>query len=464
MTYRSMVASLTVLASVLAAAGCKDLQVPDYNNPSLEDLRTNPTPTKIAGAAQGLLVGNRGGVGSSNGYISLLGILGRESYNFDAADPRFVTEMLEGTLNGGSPAFGGNLWAGPYANIRNANTLLEAVDDVVGLTDAEKEGVRGFAKTIQALDFLKVINTRDTYGAPIAVGTDPTADPAPLVTRAEVLAHIVSLLNDADGDLANAGTSFKFELSSGFENFKTPATFRQFNRALRARVAVYLGDYNGALTALGASFASTSQPLSLGVYHVYTTGSGDALNGLFDPTAADILAHPSIETDAQLRTGGARDLRYTSKVVKLSAPRSVRSITTDVAFNIYSSPTSSIPIIRNEELILLRAEANLGLNTVAGDAAALTDINFIRQTAGGLPALGSVAWTALSNTAQLDELLYNKRYSLLLEGGHRWIDMRRYNRLSQLPLDRTNHRMNDKFPFPVDECDARVPKPASGCS
>lgn len=464
MTYRTMVTSLTVLAGVLAAAGCKTLEVPDYNNPSLEDLETNPTPNKIAGAAQGLLVGTRAGIGTPNGYISLLGILGRESYNFDAADPRFVTEMLEGQLNGGSPAFGGNLWNNPYVNIRNGHVLLGAVTDVVGLSAAEKEAVRGFAKTIQALDFLNVINTRDTYGAPIDVDRDPTGDPAPIVTKAEVFARIVTLLNEADVHLAAGGSEFPFALSSGFAGFDTPATFRQVNRALRARVAVYLGDFAGALTALGASFVSTAAPLLLGAYHTYSTGSGDALNGLFDPTAADILAHPSIEADAQLQSGGAKDLRYTQKIVKLAAARTVRNITTDVAFNVYATNVSSIPIIRNEELILLRAEANLGLGTAAGDLAALNDINVIRTNAGGLAAIGVGTWNLMTNDEQLTELLYNKRYSLLMEGGHRWIDMRRYNKINLLPLDRPNHQRSDKFPFPADECDARVPKPAAGCT
>jgi len=37
----------------------------------------------------------------------------------------------------------------------------------------------------------------------------------------------------------------------------------------------------------------------------------------------------------------------------------------------------------------------------------------------------------------LTELLYNKRYSLLYEGGHSWIDFRRYGRLAALA---TNER------------------------
>lgn len=273
----------------------------------------------------------------------------------------------------------------------------------------------------------------------------------------------MTLLNEAQTHLQAGGGAFPFTLSSGFDGFNAPATFLQFNRALKARVDVYMGNYAAALTSLGASFVSTSQPLTLGAYHVYSTGSGDATNGIYDPTAADILAHPSISTDAQLRADATKDLRFQQKIVALPDPHTVRSITTQIAFNIYTTNVSPIPIIRNEELILLRAEANLGLNTAAGDAAALTDINFIRTTSGGLTAIIAVTWNGLSNTQQLDELLYNKRYSLLFEGGHRWLDMRRYGRLTQLPLDVTTHRRNDKFPFPVDECNARVTKPAQGC-
>ena len=36
--------------------------------------------------------------------------------------------MLVGPLEGGSPAFGGNLWAQRYANICNENSLLAAVE------------------------------------------------------------------------------------------------------------------------------------------------------------------------------------------------------------------------------------------------------------------------------------------------------------------------------------------------
>lgn len=450
--HRAAVAIVT-----LAAAACSDLTVPDYNNPSLEDLESNPTPAKIATAAQGLLVGSRTQMGAQNGYISLLGIVGRESYNFDPADPRFITEMLIGPLDGGSPAFGGNLFPLQYRNIRNGHILLRALDGVAGMTDPQLEAVRGFAKTFMALDFLYVINTRDDLGAPIDVDRPPTDEPAPIASKAEVFAHIVSLLDEAEGHLAAAGsTGFPFGLPAGFDGFDTPATFTEFNRALKARVDVYMGNTDDALISLSESFLDVGASLDLGVYYSYGTGSGDLDNQLFDPTGRAILAHPSIETDAQLKTGGQPDDRLTTKTEPLAEERTVQGITTDLVFTIYESNEAPIPIIRNEELILLRAEARLAEGDLPG---ATQDINLIRTTSGGLPALAGTP----SAAQLLDEIVYNRRYSLMLEGGHRWIDARRLGRLNTLPLALPTHNLFSRFPLPEAECLARVPAPTQ-CS
>ena len=448
---------LTAGAVILVASACKDLLVPDYNNASLEDLTTNPTPTKIAQASQGLLVGTRIGIGEQNGYVSLLGILGRESYNFDPADPRFITEMLIGPLDGGSPAFGGNLFAAPYRNIRNANILLGAVDKVVGLSAEQKAAVQGFAKTIQALDYLNVINTRDDLGAPLDVNIGPTDNPAPIVTKAAIFTAISTLLDDGLTALNAGGTAFPFALSPGFSSFATPSEFVKFNRALKARVEAYRGNYGAALTAVNASFLDRNASLTLGAYHSYGTGSGDTPNALFDPAGRAILAHPSIVTDAEARPGGAPDARVAAKVTALLAPRTVQGITTDLVFTIYNSNTAPIPIIRNEELILLRAEARYFTNDFAG---ALDDINFIRTTSGGLALRGAF----VDRTDFVSELLKQRRYSLLFEGGHRWIDARRFGLLSTLPKALPTHTVPSRFPFPEAECLARVPAPTQGCT
>lgn len=443
-----LVASL----AALLALGCDvDMTVPDFNNPSLEELENNPTPAAIAAAATGLLVSGRDEFEDRNGYVSLLGILGRESYNFDGADPRFVTEMLESQLNPSSPAFGGNLWAERYRNLRAGTIILNALDKVTGMTPAGTEAVRGFVKTMQAHELLLVINTRDSNGAVVDIDRGAQEEPAPLVGRDQTLSQISALLDEGATHLAAGGGAFPFPLTSGFSAFDTPAQFLEFNRALKARVEVYRGNYSEALQALDRSFL-TSDPsqLDLGAYHTFSTGSGDDPNDLFDPgSSPDILAHPSIVADAEARANGELDLRVQRKIRQLPGSRTVRGITTDLAFSIYNSLSDPVPIIRNEELILLRAEANIGLGGSARQQAAADDLNFIRVNSGGLAPLASPA------DATLGELLRQKRYSLLFEGGHRWIDLRRYGRLSELPLDRPNHVRNEAFPIPEAECLAR---------
>ena len=78
--------------------------------------------------------------------MSLLGILGRESYNFDGSDPRFITEMLQSQLNSSSPAFGGNLWGERYSNVRTGSIILAGTENLaeVEMTAEEIDGMRGY--------------------------------------------------------------------------------------------------------------------------------------------------------------------------------------------------------------------------------------------------------------------------------------------------------------------------------
>jgi starch-binding outer membrane protein, SusD/RagB family len=449
----------TVLVALCASSlglGACELEVPDLNNPSLESLRETPTPSGVYAASTGLLIGSRAGKAAQNGYVAHLGILGRESYTFDAADPRFVTEMLASpSLDPGSPAFGGNLWAQPYANIGNANTVLAALDKVSGVEARDKEAIRGFAKTMQALDFLMVAVTRDTNGGPIDVA-DGISRLGKIETKETLLAHVSTLLDESKAHLEAAGTQFPFPLSSGFTGYNTPATFVKFNRAVKARTEVYRQNWTEALQALSESFLDTTKPLTEGVYYAYGTGSGDATNGLTSP---NLFAHPSLVTDALADPGRQKasctpdtaqpfkclDDRISRKI-KETDSRTYQGLTSKYMFRMYESNSAPVPVIRNEDLILLRAEAHIQLGNFPP---AEEDINFVRERSGGLPPVTLVGENAV------DILLEERRYSLLFEGGHRWIDMRRYNRLSLLPKDKPEHVIHERFPIPVAETDAR---------
>ena len=438
MTPFMRLSSLALTLAVSGAVAC-DFEIANPNSPDI--IGPNPNRSEVSAAATGLLIATRADVAD---WALDAGLLGREAYRFDGSDPRFTGEMMQGPLDPGSRAFGGDHWAEPYAAIRSANDLLAVIGTASALTAEEQNAVRGYAHTLQAYNFLIVLNSHTQDQIPVDVSTDVTAPPAPFVTNAAAWDHLIALLDNSIAELQGGGTAFPFPLPTGFNGFNTPATFIQFNRALRARVAVYRGDYAGALTYLGQSFLNPAGPLDAGVYMDFSAGAGDLPNPLaLDPQVGENFGNPLLETQAQLQVDGVSlDRRFLTKLVK----RPVRSagtpqvLTSDLGWVRYPSPNSPIPLIKNEELILLRAEANLGLS---GPAAALPDINLVRQASGNLPPYAGV----VDQPSVLAELLYNKRYSLLFEGGHSWIDYRRYGLTGLLTgLDRPGPPPDQIFP------------------
>jgi starch-binding outer membrane protein, SusD/RagB family len=326
---------------------------------------------------------------------------------------------------------------------------------------------------------------------------------APHVSGKVVLDHIITLLDQAQVHLAAAGTTFSFQVTRGFQTsqggaaFNTPATFVRFNRALKARVEVYAATWdtpnanahwNAALTALGASFinpatvpaagpspAITQAALDVGPKHTYGPTTADGFNTLLDATGRQRFVHPSLVADAQLN-GTTPDNRLTRKIIELGRnssgqliSRGILGLSSSWRWNIAATGSGQatadnstpIPIIRNEELILLRAEANLGLGNTS---LAIQDINLIRVNSGLLPQISDPYVPVGTQPATLlDELLYEKRYSLVYEFGHRWVDLARYGKLLTLPRDQPTHRIWPALPFDQTECDFRRADNLSGC-
>lgn len=441
------------MALLAGLGGCKEVTVPNYNAPSTDQLLTSPTAATVNTTVAGLLVGIRGSVGT---WATGLGVLGREVLNLDGAEPRNVNAYLIGPLEPGG--FGVDQgWTATYRNLRTAVTLLDALEKVPDYTPAQKAAVRGFVKTVMAQDYVNLLRVRDTFGIVLDVNPDPTVL-GDFVTREEGYARAAALFDEGKADLAAAGATFPFKLTSGFAGFDTPATFLRVNRGLKARMDVYRGRWDDALASLGESFINTASTtpaaLAAGVYHVYSTSSGDATNPLYDAGPRALVAVPDFLTDAQRRPDGSIDLRASSKAQVMPTSLSTQGVSSNVRITAYASNVAPVPWIKNEELILLRAEAYNGLGN---RAAAIADLNFVRVNSGGLAPLPANYAGSL-----VDEILYNRRYSLFDEYGHRWVDMRRYGRLDQLPKALPSHRIFPLVPIPVDECNQRTPEP-KGC-
>ncbi len=459
-------ARLGLLLTGIAACSSERLVIPNYNQPTTEGVSKDPKGVQLL--ASGILAGTRNNMAGMNRDW---GVFGREAYNYFATDGRFISNYLVGIpgpqrLDPAGFAAGG--WVGRYQNQRNTVQLVD-VANATSLSTEQKAAVSGFAKTFRALELLYVIVARDTLGAPVDIPADPNS-PAPFVSRDSVYKFISGTLDDAAKDLQAGGAAFPITLHSGFAGFDTPASFLQFNRAIAARVLNFRGSigcgatcYNQALTALAASFvspvggATSLTDLNRGVYNIYSTIAGDTPNANSFAQDSYIFAHASIQTDAQSTPSGTIDDRYTRKVTTnapVTPPQNL-NLPADHHFIIYPTPSSPAPIIRNEELMLLRAEANIFTGNFA---AAMQDINNIRSVSGG--GLAPVAFA--SQAAGVTALLYERRYSLLFEG-QRWNDHRRFGLLSLLPLDQPGQFVAKVMPIPQAECDARVVKP-TGCT
>lgn len=418
-----------VLLIGLSLPACDSLDVTDPNAPNSADVTIQSLVSGIEGAMRADVFV----------YLVASGTLTREVYNFDPADPRWVDELFVGPLDpGGFIVL--RPWSSRYRVIRNTVTLQERVAS--DLTGASQSAASGFAKTIIAYQLLLNLNYMGDNGIKIQFSEDINT---PFVTPDQAYAEIERYLDEGFSELQAGGGAFPFSLTSGFAGFDTPGTFAQVNRGLRARVAIYRNDFNAALTALGNSFLDETGDMNTGVYHVYSTGAGDRLNPLFEvPTSPSVKlrAHPMYKDQAE-----ADDQRYTSKIFDRSddadfdpAPAAGNELSSALVVTVSSNSTSPLPIIRNEELLLIRAEANIGLGNLS---AAETDINRVREAAG----LGAVTLTAGN---AVDQLLHERMYSLFMEG-HRWVDVRRYDRFNTLPIDRSGDQIFRQFPRPLDE-------------
>ncbi len=435
-TYKIVCCTLLVLGLM----SCEVEEFSDLNGPEVEAFQEKITRGDLPDLVGGILYSSRVNLG---GYFDDIGVIGREYYRFSASDPRFTGDLLGGGTNilDNNTFYITNPWAARYRTVKNANLILgfiEGQDLSDQFTDQELSATKGFLKTFIAHDLLLNLNLTDENGIRLDVADEDNL--GPFVSKSEALNGIRAMLEEAAVDLGNGGDVFPFFLPSGFGGFDTPATFLEANQAIAARVAAYQGDAPAVLSFLDNSFLDlNASDLDTGIYYNFSEDQTDILNPMFFPVEATAagarIMQPSFLSDAE-----PGDNRL-SKVAERSEPLTQDGLTGAYAVFRYKTDTDPIPLIRNEELILLYAEANITVDP----AEAVTALDIIREGAGLEPYAGATDTDAL-----IDEMLNQRRYSLYAEG-HRWIDIRRYGRLDELPIDRPEDNIWAMFPIPLNE-------------
>jgi len=426
---------------VATLASCEVQEFNDLNNAEVDAFEENLTRGDLQDLVGGIFYSSRVNIGT---YLDDCGVVGREYWRFSGSDPRFTSDLLGGANSGldNNTFYITNPWASRYRTIKNANLILGFLNNQdlsAQFTDAEVSATRGLLKTYIGYELLLNLNLTDENGIRVDVADENNL--GPFVSKDQALVGILAYLQDGANDLANGSDAFPFIMPSGFTGFNAPDTFLQANKAISARVAAYQKDFNAVLSFLDDSFLNLDpNDLNTGVYYNFSEDQTGLVNPLFisvngTSAAQARIVEPNFVSDSL--TGDNR----LNKIVQLSEPITLDNLTGDHIVFRYPDNDVDIPIIRNEELILLYAEANITINP----AEAVNAINIIRNSADLEPYTGPTDTESLT-----DEMLLQRRYSLFAEG-HRWIDMRRYNRLDELPLARPDDDVFSQFPIPLTE-------------
>ncbi|MBT8256261.1 MAG: RagB/SusD family nutrient uptake outer membrane protein [Bacteroidia bacterium] len=434
---KNITLKLFLFCTVMILSGCELVEIENPNAPSVESFENGSSQADVQLLAAGLEAVMRNDLAFHYDTVS---ILAREYYDLTGVDPRYTGELLKGPLDNNG-FLTTRAFAAWYKIVKSANILITSVENsVAGFGDLEKNGYYGYAKTLKAYALLMVANRQFSNG--IRLDVEDPDNLGPIVDYSTALAGIRDILDEGFANLNSAGASFDYGLSSGFAGFDTPSTFAEFNRALAARVALYQGNMAEVRNLLNQSFFDINGDLNTGPAHVFGLTGNDISNTQFhvpNQSGQEFMIHPSWIDAAE-----AGDTRVAEKAILFdSGTVTFDGLSGDYQIALYDSNVDPVYMIRNEELILMYAEAQVTNNPGESVAA----INRVRNAAGLADYAG-----ATDSTSLINEILQQRRFSLLAEG-HRWVDLRRLDRLNStnVPLDRTGDNVISAFPTPFNE-------------
>ncbi|QEC42404.1 RagB/SusD family nutrient uptake outer membrane protein [Pseudobacter ginsenosidimutans] len=444
----------TLFAAGLLLKGCTKTElVTDPNYPAVETVLNNATKEQINQLGVGVQSVMRNGLSANYTWS---GCIGREVVYYASTESRFHEE-----LQGSKPIDPGGLMMGWYSAAsqtrRRAEILHQSAEKSSALSDAEKLAVKGFVKTVQAYVMLNAANMAYSKGirtsfTDLRVPGD-MLKPGCFSTYEQSLAYIKQLVEDGNAALKTGSNTFPFPMTAGWAGFETPEKFGKFNRAVAARVAMYQKDWAALSSALNESFINETGSMDAGPKFTYSTTANDATNPFFQnenatnvTTLVQVNFVPEAEAGDKRVFGLPRNKKDgTAKVKQRTNPLAPTGFPLmPYEVQMFETISSPVGIIRNEELLLMKAEAAMQSNDLDE---AVRILNIVRDAAGLNDYAGAV-----TSDAVLDELLNQRRYGLFMEG-HRWFDMRRYDRLSTLPKDNAEHQVWTEFPRLLSEVD-----------
>ncbi len=344
-----------------------------------------------------------------------------------------------------------------YIIIDQANRVLKYVPTASASTLEEPQrpyikgqllAIRAFGHFMALQGYSNNYNPADPLGIPIMLESNILATPG-RNTMGEVMTQIETDLSEAK--TLCAGQPF------------SDVSFNVINiAALQARIALYKGDYNAAITYATEVISANNKPLV----------SGANFTGIWVDLNQNEILLRTVSTSAFMgsyytTTGNNIYISPSDKLVASYATNDIRRIAyiggTPGAYYVNKYYTSSrggrvvdVKIFRTSEMYLIRAEANAKKSSPDLTAAA-ADLNAVRAAR----ISGYVNETFTSATALVTAIL-DERFKELAFEGHRFYDLKRSN----LPVQRLTSDANAawltlpagdyRFVFPIPSTEFNV--------
>jgi hypothetical protein len=446
--------------ALCALAGCMD-------NPL-----THSSDNVVAGSPQSLQTLASGALGQTRNaagvpvttYFSFGAIQARDALRLDPNDNRLTQEFFITTPDPTS-FIGSADWRLSYVALR-AITDIYSQPAFTGLSAGDKAITRGFFNTVKGLNYVHIAETHDSVGFAI-LNPDPSVLP-PILCKPSGLAAVSALLDSAYADLTEAGASEELPFTAaGYDlhgDYTTRDGIIRFNRGLKGKVEIMratgrqspnAASFASALAALdialaGAPATPDAAYLAEGPYYLYNSAAPESTP---NPIGGDVKLGLSDNFVNGYQAGDAR----AANVYTVAATQQAQgfSFTKSYVYTKGDQLSTPMPQLRNAELFLLRAEAKLGLNDLAG---ATADVNAVHVGEGHLAPYATFA----TRDEAIAALNYEYRYSLIFEGWQHLSFLRRYSLLTHayveqpgMPNGGPTDPLNQALPIAGNEATAR---------
>lgn len=383
--------------------------------------------------------------GSNQSVVSLAGLSADEVVN-NKVDPIYL--QFQSNDIDPSVAYVQSLWSSMYKSVYEANAVIEGLDASTELTASVKDQLKGEALFVRAFSYFYLVNL---FGdVPLATSTDyntnNTLARTPIV---EVYDQIKNDLIDAENLLAEGYVS-----TGSIRPNKSAAT------ALLARVYLYTGDWARAEDKATLVIANGLYNLPDNLNSVFLATSKEAIWQLRPEDRASytnegywfsVSLGPlnNVLRDTVMTTFEAGDMRKGSWTTSVTSAGTTVYLPHKYKRHLFSGLTDEYSmVLRLAEVYLIRAEARLKQDKLA---AAIADIDKIRQRAG-LPLIQDTNPSIGKDNLML-AVEQERRVEFLVEWGHRWLDLKRWNRAEAVLAGiKPGFTSNDLlYPIPASE-------------